>query len=126
MPTSHTSASSVQPVIRAAFSLPLSDFHIPKGTLLSSRAGYDTEFGGRGRIYGEVEIKGTPNVPVARRVRLFDERSGIILAETWSDPTTGAYEFKYLKMGVTYTVVTYDYTNTFRAVAADNLLPEAM
>lgn len=82
------------------------------------------QFGGKGKIYGTVKIKGAPNVPVSRRVRLFTEREGFFLAETWSDAATGNYEFLGFDPNVKYTVLAYDYQQSFRAVIADNLTPE--
>lgn len=85
-----------------------------------------TEFGGRGRIVGTVKNKGEPaDAPVYRRVRLIRDRDGIVVAETWSNPTTGAYVFEDIDPAKTYTVLSYDHTGQFRAVAADGLTPEA-
>ena len=61
-----------------------------------------------------------------RRVRLYDERHGVCLAETWSDVTTGAYRFEYIDMGRIYTVLSYDHNGKFVAVAASGLVPERM
>jgi hypothetical protein len=84
------------------------------------------QIGGNGRIYGTVKIKGVPNLPVSRRVRLFRELDGLCLAETWSNAVTGEYEFLGFDPTYRYTVLTYDYQQNFRAVVADNLIPEAV
>jgi hypothetical protein len=85
----------------------------------------DTYDGGFGRIIGTVKEKGMPsNLPLARRVRLFHELTGRFLRETWSDATTGNYAFVGIDPTQRYTVVSYDYTGSYRAVIADNLLPE--
>ena len=84
-------------------------------------------FGGNGKIVGTVKEKGTPeNTPVWRRVRLYDERSGLLVAETWSDPVTGAYAFNNIKRDAVYFVLAFDHTGDYRGVVADNLTPEAM
>lgn len=83
------------------------------------------QISGNGRIYGTVKIKGIPNLPVSRRVRLFREIDGLCLAETWSNAATGEYEFLGFDPAYRYTVLTYDYQQNFRAVVADNLTPEA-
>jgi hypothetical protein len=80
--------------------------------------------GGNGRIVGSVAIKGSPNAPVQRRVRLFNEKTGVLVREVFSDPVTGAYEFLYVSMDHKYTVVTFDYDNNYRAVVADNITAE--
>jgi hypothetical protein len=85
----------------------------------------DTYGGGFGRIIGTVKEKGMPsNLPLARRVRLFHELTGRFLRETWSDATTGNYAFVGIDPTQRYTVVSYDYTGSYRAVIADNLIPE--
>ena len=84
-----------------------------------------TEYGGRGRIVGTVKNKGAPSdTPVYRRVRLFKDRDGQCVAETWSDPVTGAYAFENINPAHKYTALSYDHTGQFRAVVADNLTPE--
>lgn len=75
----------------------------------------------RGRVKGTTKDKGTPNVPVSERVRLYRERDGLLIRETWSTPGTGAYSFDYVDETETYTVISYDHGKAFRAVVADNL-----
>lgn len=87
----------------------------------------DVQWGGNGVINGTVKEKSTPtNIPLRRRVRLIDQRSGITVAETWSDATTGAYSFANIDRSRVYTVISYDHTTLYRAVAADNLTPDLM
>ena len=83
----------------------------------------DMEHGGDGTIHGTVKVKGTPNnVPVARKVRLIRDVDALCIRETWSDPITGAYTFAEIDRTVSYTVLSYDYTESFRAVVADRVL----
>lgn len=84
----------------------------------------DINYGGKGRVSGTVKVKGTPNYPVARRVRLYRDKEGVLVREQWSDPVTGAYSFDYVDETATYTVISYDYQHNFRAVVADNIAPE--
>ena len=91
----------------------------------------DINRGGAGFVAGTVKErpKGAPEgseAPVWRRVRLYDERSGNCLRETWSDATTGAYRFDYLDTARIYTVLSYDHLGKFVAVAASGLVPERM
>lgn len=86
----------------------------------------DIEFSGRGRIAGTVKVKGTPNVPTKRRVRLLRDRDFLLVRETWSDPVTGAYAFHEIDERHTYTVIADDYEGNFRAVLADRVVPEVM
>lgn len=83
----------------------------------------DTYFGGTGKIYGTVKVKGTPDLPLARKVQLLHERSHAIVAETWSD-AAGNYQFTGIDPTQRYTVVSYDHEHMYRAVIADNLTPE--
>lgn len=76
---------------------------------------------GIGRVRGTVKQKGTPDAPVFRKVRLVRERDGLVIREQWSDRVTGAYDFQYVDELQTWTVISYDYLNNFRAVVADNL-----
>lgn len=116
-----TSASVAEPIVgdeMPAFNL--SEF-APQGAFM------DAYNGGLGSVYGTVKEKNTPaNAPLRRRVVLIDERSRIAIRETWSDAATGNYEFKGVKQGVPYTVLSYDHLHNYRAVAADNLLAEEL
>ena len=85
----------------------------------------DLYWGGNGRVAGTLKVKGTPDIPVRRRVRLFRERDGFCIGETWSDATTGAYEFLYVDPTQRYTVLAYDGPRVYRATLQDNVLPEA-
>jgi len=57
-------------------------------------------------------------------VALLDRRSMKVLAVTWSDPVTGAYEFKGFDPRLDYLVVCDDYTKTYNAAVADWVRPE--
>lgn len=84
----------------------------------------DMEHGGDGLITGTVKVKGTPNnVPVSRQVRLVRDVDALCIRETWSDLATGAYTFAEIDRTVSYTVLTIDYTESFRAVVADRIVP---
>lgn len=76
---------------------------------------------GIGRVKGTTKDKGSPNVPVSERVRLYREQDGLLIRELWSAPVTGAYSFDYVDELQTYTVVSYDHDKNFRAVVADGL-----
>ena len=84
---------------------------------------FDAQFGGTGTITGTVKEKALPdNTPLHRRVLLMDQRSQIVFHETWSDAVTGDYTFPGVKTNTPHTVLAYDYTGTYRAVIADNIL----
>lgn len=84
----------------------------------------DMQYGGNGTITGTVKVKGTPsNVPVSRKVRLIREVDGVCIRETWSDPATGVYTFAEIDRNADYTALSYDYTQSFRAVVADRVVP---
>jgi len=88
---------------------------------LRDRPNYLFDPKARARLRGTTKDKGTPNVPVAERVRLYRERDGMMLREVWSTPGTGAYSFDYIEETETYTVISYDHNGSFRAVVADGL-----
>lgn len=93
---------------------------IPGATLL-----IDWQDGGRRKVSGTVKIDSSPDIPVRRKVRLFCAVSGRLVRETWSDPVTGAYSFEYVRPGP-WMVTTHDYTGSYNAVVADNILAEPM
>ena len=77
---------------------------------------------GNGTISGTVKEQNTPaNTPLRRRVRLFREVDGLLLQETWSDATTGAYTFANVQTEYRYTIISYDYLHNYRAVVAHNI-----
>lgn len=75
--------------------------------------------GGAGTVQGTVTIE---NIPGARQVRLFDKRSGLLIAETWSTPT-GHYEFNNVATDREYFVVAHDHLRVYNAVVQDMLTP---
>ena len=85
---------------------------------------YRVYWGGPGRIVGTTKIKGTPNTPVSRRVRLIREIDGVCVGERWSDAATGAYAFEGFDPTILYTVIVYDGPRVFRAAVQDAVLPE--
>lgn len=89
----------------------------------------DLQDAGKYRIYGTTEVDATPvDVPLRRRVQLYNQRDGRLVRETWSDAATGAYRFDHIRGGddTRYFVVAFDHTGDKRAVIADNLLPEVL
>lgn len=98
--------------------------------VLTSRNDYQIGALGRqiGRIAGTVRDKATPppNRPVAERVRLYRQRDGMLIRETRSNATTGAYAFEYIDEFERYFVIAFDKEELYRAVVADNLIPEIM
>lgn len=101
----------------------------PTGPVLSPAVlALDQQDAGHYRLYGTVELAGTPNLLLRRRVQLWNQRDKRMVRETWSDATTGAWSFDYIRGGdgTRYSVVTYDHTGQKQAQIADNLEPEAM
>lgn len=87
----------------------------------------NTYFGGTGQIVGTVKEKNLPvNVPLHRRVCLLEEKTRLLVAETWSDAITGNYLFERIDPTRKYTVLAYDHTGLYRAVIADAQVPEVM
>lgn len=87
---------------------------------------FDLQYGGAGRIFGTVKVDSSPDVPVYRRVWLMNQRDAVVIRETWSDQITGEYEFANIDETQTYSVISFDHTNNFRAVIADSVVPELM
>lgn len=111
-------------VARIAASAPVHAFSTSAPSAIATAR--DVEFGGAGVVSGTVKRDADPvDLPMRRRVRLFDERSGLLVREAWSEAATGAYSFAGLDATRTYTVVAYDHEHHYRAVIADNMTPEA-
>ncbi len=118
---SHTAAELVTGQLsHALFAVPDHRTTFGGGFLLL-RVGWS----GLGRIAGTVKIKGTPDEPVRRRVRLVRERDAVCLDEVWSHPVTGVYEFPGIDPRERYTVLAYDGPRVFRAAVQDNVQPVA-
>ena len=85
----------------------------------------DLDVGGHGRIYGTVEQKLTSDatLPLKRRVRLHDSRTGALLRQTWSQED-GSYEFRDLNPDLEFDVVAWDHEGQFRSTIANNIKPE--
>ena len=86
----------------------------------------DLDVGGCGRIYGTVKRKAdTQNIPLVRRVRLHDSRTGALLRQTWSQED-GSYEFRDLNPDLEFDVIAWDHEGQFRSTIANNLKPEVL
>jgi hypothetical protein len=97
-------------------------FSVPSGSVKDYTTGVLGK--GIGRIQGTV--KNTPNTPVYRKVRLHREIDGLLMRELWSDPVTGAYDFRYVDELQKYTVLSYDHTGTYNGVIGAAIVPELM
>lgn len=73
---------------------------------------------------GTTKRTGTPDAPTRVRVALFDQPSGRMLREMWSDETTGAYQFHQLRAG-TYFVVTFDHTGAYNGETTTDIVVPA-
>ena len=85
-----------------------------------------------GVIYGTTVQAGSPDVPVRRRVQLFEcanahgmafPTSVIPVRWQWSAPD-GSYRFEGLDPAKTYGVIAYDHTGVHDPVVKLNLVPE--
>jgi len=74
------------------------------------------------RIAGNVYVDGVPDVPVSRKVRLFDRVTAACVRELWSEAATGAYAFEQIpKPADGYFVVAHDHTAVHNAVIKDRI-----
>lgn len=76
----------------------------------------------RGSVADVVTVNGSP-AGIAYRVRLTREADGLLVAEKWSTPGTGAYSFSDLELDHRYIPVALDHTETHKPVAAGPLTP---
>lgn len=71
---------------------------------------------GQGSIAGTVKIN---NRPVSRIVRCTDHLTATLVAETWSDPVTGAYRFDGLALDRLFYLLSHDHEREYNAAVAD-------
>jgi hypothetical protein len=100
----------------------ISEYPVPEPTFRTGNpSSYDTFDGGQVSIVGTVKEYATPsNVPLRRRVRLYNELERRFVRETWSDEVTGNFTFTDLRQSK-YTVISYDHTGTYRALVVDQI-----
>lgn len=82
----------------------------------------DYQDGGNMMLTGIVTSNGAP---ARRRVRLFDQTSGRLVRETWSDAITGVYKFEYIRPGM-FIVLGHDHTGAYDPEAKADLQSEPM
>jgi hypothetical protein len=85
----------------------------------------DTDDGGKFKVFGTTKITGSPATATRVKVTLHDQLSGRVVRSQWTNSATGAYQFNYIRNGAFY-LVAFDHTKNYRAVIADQLVPEAM
>jgi hypothetical protein len=83
---------------------------------------WDSVDGGPLRIAGTVKIDDSPDIPVSRRVRMFDLQTAKLIRETWS-ATDGTYAFEKIRDGKFF-LVSHDHTLTENAAIKDQISPE--
>lgn len=71
---------------------------------------------GPGSIVGTVKIN---QRPAGRLVRCWDHETATLVAETWSDITTGAYRFDGLALDRLYFLASHDHEREYNAAVAD-------
>lgn len=87
---------------------------------------YDLRYGGQYKVVGTTKRKALPiNLAVSRRVLLVDQLNHFVVAETWSIPDTGYYEFLGIAQR-TYMVISFDHTLEQNGVIATNVPLELM
>lgn len=77
------------------------------------------------RVVGTAKKTGLPDVPVRRLVRLHRQFDGRLVAETWSDASTGAYAFNWIVAGVYY-IAAFDHTGEYGGVIETDVVAEPM
>ena len=110
------SGVALDPVVRLNTAWPSG----PGLRVLSPIVRNDAVDGGTASVFGNVYVKGPPQTPVSRRVRLHDRLTARCVREVWSDAATGEYVFDAIKPGLYYAVA-FDHTDTYNAVIKDRI-----
>lgn len=84
----------------------------------------DLRVGGAFRVDGKTLVAGAPDVPVSRRVCLYNQvNQSFMTRETWS-AADGTFSFNNISKGP-WLIVAYDHTGAFESVAVDQVnLPQ--
>lgn len=119
MPGTHVLARVLGGFVRASTGAPA----LVAGRRLGGLSASQTAgLSGRGNVAGTTAVKGVAaNIPTGCRVRLYRDRDGRYMAQKYSDPVTGAYQFSNLSENYTYSVIAIDDANSYRAVIADRV-----
>jgi hypothetical protein len=101
----------------------ISEYPVPAFSIKSAEPlPLDLTDGGTATITGTVKRYDDPAfVPVARRVRLYNEQGRYMARETWSDPVTGVFTFSGILKGPKYTAMAYDHLGQYRALIIDGV-----
>lgn len=91
------------------------------GSVIEQRPQMSLLHGGKGVVSGTT-VKVPSDIPVARKVRLFEEKSGLLIQEVWSD-ATGNYSFSNLSDNY-YFITAHDHTLEFNGVIQSHVRPE--
>lgn len=110
-----------------ALRLPTPHTGAPKGRSMATPLPRRNHYhGGNRKIVGTVKKYNSPtNLPLVRKVILFQQRGMIPVAETWSD-AQGRYQFLNLSEHVLYMVMAEDYEQHLRGVIANGIKAELM
>lgn len=73
-------------------------------------------FAGAEEVADTVAIDGTPPQPVGRRVRLYHQRSGLLVAQTWSG-ADGSYRIANIRAGLEFFAIADDHTRIYHPAA---------
>jgi len=85
----------------------------------------DMRIAGMYRLAGTTAVAGSPDVPVARLVRLYHSRFASFCARETLSAADGSWSFTCLDRGP-WTVIAFDHTGEYNAVVAANILGEPM
>ena len=91
------------------------------GLVIEQRPQRSLLHGGKGVVNGTT-VKVPSDIPVARKVRLFEEKSGVLIQEVWSD-AAGNYLFSNLSDNY-YFITAHDHTLEFNGVIQSHVRPE--
>lgn len=91
------------------------------GSIIEQRPQRSLLHGGKGVVSGTT-VKVPSDIPVARKVRLFEEKSGLLIQEVWSD-AAGNYSFSNLSDNY-YFITAHDHTLEFNGVIQSHVRPE--
>jgi len=81
---------------------------------------------GYGYFKNSVFIDYPPKEPTSKRVLLYSITDNEMQQITWSNPLTGEFEFKNVKMKQPYLIITYDSDEDYNGVVVGPVYPTLM
>lgn len=98
----------------------------PVGKSIGNLGWKDMEYGGKGQLRTpDFDAVLKDGAVYQARIRVYDERSGILVREAWSD-RAGQWLIDYIRTDIAYLVICIDHTLQYDPIAYSHVFAEVM